>query len=645
MKTVNPRPFEDLDEDAALRTIVEGTATETGERFFTALVAKLCEALGTHAALLTEYVEKVRRARTLAFWVAGESMDNYEYDVVGTPCEVVLDGAQFLHHPDEVQRLYPADEDVRKIGAVSYMGVPLKDVNGKVLGHLAVMDSRPMPKRPRALALFRIFGNRAAAELQRLRAEREIHEREERLANLINGAMDAIIELDRNLCVTRFNPAAEQLFCSKAGETLGHPFLHFLTASGGKKLTNLIEVLDARTEETPSIWIPGGLKVRRADNSSFQAEATLSQFTVRGEVFHTLILRDVQKRIEAERQIHELTAATQYLEEEIKELHNFDEIIGRSPALQRVMDDVRQVAETDTTVLIFGETGTGKELIARAVHSRSRRREKPLIKVNCAAIPANLMESEFFGHVKGAFTGATGPRDGRFALADGGTIFLDEVGELPLELQAKLLRVLQEGEFEPVGGSQTKKVDVRVIAATNRDLARAVEDNAFREDLYYRLNVFPIAIPPLRERREDIPLLCAVLAERYARKLGLNLEPLSEEDVHRLKSYSWPGNVRELQNVIERAVITARDGCLNLSRALPEFGTPSPPPTHETGQLTSTKILTVRELRELEHANLIAALERCNWKISGAQGASQLLGMKPSTLSSRMKALRVARPK
>ena len=235
----------------------------------------------------------------------------------------------------------------------------------------------------------------------------------------------------------------------------------------------------------------------------------------------------------------------------------------------QVLNDVAQVAETDATVLILGETGTGKEVLARAIHAASRRRENAFIKVNCAAIPATLIESEFFGHEAGAFTGATKRRDGRFALADRGTIFFDEIGELPPDLQVKLLRVLQEGEFEPVGSSRTLKVDVRVLAATSRDLQQAVRHGKFRQDLYYRLNVFPIHLPPLRERGEDIELLAAEFAARLAKRMGRKIQALSREEIRRLRAYSWPGNVRELHNVIERALITSRDGTLNLDRALP----------------------------------------------------------------------------
>jgi transcriptional regulator with GAF, ATPase, and Fis domain len=363
------------------------------------------------------------------------------------------------------------------------------------------------------------------------------------------------------------------------------------------------------------------------------------------QIFYTLILRNVNERLEAEQKIRSLSDEAEYLKEEIKTLHNFDEIIGRSKPLLRVLHDVKQVADADATVLIFGKTGTGKELIARAIHAASQRRDKPFIKVNCPAIPATLIESEFFGHERGAFTGATRKRDGRFALADGGTIFLDEIGELPLDLQVKLLRLLQEGEFEPVGSSRTRKVNVRVLAATNRDLHQSAQNGEFREDLYYRLNVFPIEVPSLRDRGNDITLLASAFAKRFAQKMGRTIEPLSQECIRRLGAYSWPGNVRELANVIERAVITSRDGRLNLDRALPETAkdAASAKAISRTEEMTE-QIRTAQELHALERDNLLRALETAGWRVAGKNGAARLLGINASTLSSRMKALGIKRP-
>src|SRR5687768_11092682 len=551
-------PLYNVDVDAALRTILEGTATETGEQFFKALVKNLAAALGTHGAWVTEYFPESRRLKALAFWMGEQWLDGWEMIVDGTPCERVIDQRCLIHIPDNLLNIYWDDPDVNAVGAASYMGMPLLDLDGKILGHLAVLDKRPMPPEPRTQTLFQIFAARAAAELRRLRAEAQVREREQKLGRLVGGAMDAIVELDQHLAVTQMNPAAEKVFGCGAGEASGRTFTNFLAPDSREKLARLIIEIDTRPDGQRFFWIPGGLMATARQGETFQAEATLSRFDVERQPFYTLILRNVNERLEAEHKIRSLTVEAEYLREEISALVGADEIIGRSEPLRRVLADVNQVAATGATVLILGETGTGKELIARVVHLASRRREKPLIKVNCAAIPATLRSEEFFGHEHGAFTGATKRRDGRFALAHGGTIFLDEVGELPLDLQSKLLRVLQEGEFEPVGSSQTRKVDVRVIAATNRDLERSVREGKFREDLYYRLNVFPIQLPALRERRADIAILATAFAQKFAQRLGRTLEPLSEDCLKRLQAYNWPGNVRELQNIIERAVITSR---------------------------------------------------------------------------------------
>ena len=637
-------PLRGLDEEAALRTIIEGTATWTGERFFAALVENLCKALNTQGAWVTEFLEESRRLRSLAFSMGGQWIHEYEYDITGTPCEPVIEDARLVHFSENVVTLFPKDSDLEKFGAVSYMGVPLIDLDGRILGHLAVLDTRPMPKQPRVLALFQIFAARAAAELQRLRAESEVREREEKLGRLVDSAMDAIIEIDENLKVTRVNSAAEKVFSCNTEEVVGEDFTRFLSGESRERLKKLIGELGARPEGQQYLWIPGGLKAMRADGENFPAEATLSRFEMHRQSFYTLILRNVNERLEAEQKIRSLASEAEYLREEIKALHNFDEIIGKSEPILGVLRDVAQVADTDSTALILGETGTGKELIARAIHAASRRRGKPLIKVNCAAIPATLIESELFGHEKGAFTGATAKRDGRFALANGGTIFLDEIGELPLDLQVKLLRVLQEGEFEPVGSSYTKKVDVRVLAATNRDLYQAVRNGKFREDLYYRLNVFPITVPPLRDRGDDITLLASMFAKRFAQRMGRTLEPPSQECIRRLQAYPWPGNVRELENVIERAVITSQGSRLSLDRALPESARDVATEASASPEDTVKRIRTVKELEKLERENLIGALEASGWRVAGEKGAARLLGMKSSTLSSRMKALRIKRP-
>jgi formate hydrogenlyase transcriptional activator len=323
--------------------------------------------------------------------------------------------------------------------------------------------------------------------------------------------------------------------------------------------------------------------------------------------------------------------------------------VGNSRSLLSVLRQVDQVAPTDATALIIGETGTGKELIARAIHDRSPRHGRPLVKVNCGAISAGLVESELFGHVKGAFTGALVNRDGRFALADGGTIFLDEVSELPPDTQVKLLRVLQEEEFEPIGSSKTIKVNVRVIAATNRDLSLMVREGKFRTDLFYRLNVFPLTVPPLRERQEDVPLLTMCFLEKYARKLGRPISHVTEETMSRLCTYSWPGNIRELQNVIERAVVLSKGPALKIEgSALFNFPPAEPlasisPRSPTLASLPAPASSRVRSLEEVERQHIVDVLTQANWRIEGDRGAAKLLNLRPSTLRSRMQKLGIVR--
>ena len=328
-----------------------------------------------------------------------------------------------------------------------------------------------------------------------------------------------------------------------------------------------------------------------------------------------------------------------FLLEEVQEAKALGEMIGQSAALKRLLHQVEMVARTDATVLILGESGTGKELVAREIHKHSRRNSRPLIRVNCASIPKELYESEFFGHVKGAFTGAVKDRAGRFEVAQGGTLFLDEVGEIPLELQSKLLRVLQEGRYERVGEERTRSVDVRIIAATNCDLLRAVEAGHFRQDLYYRLNVFPIKVIPLRERKDDIPLLAAHFLEQSIRKLKLPAARLTQAHIALLRNHDWPGNVRELQNMIERTLILAQNGvlCFDLpGNKRSETTLPTAPVAADGGE---PAILSDVELRERERNNMLAALYKTGWKIHGAGGTAELLGLKPTTLISRIKKL------
>ena len=500
-----------------VREIAEGTAGVTGRDFFFSLVRHLASALRVRYAFVSECLPDGNRVRTLAFWKGGNFAENFEYDVTATPCRIVLDGKSAVF-PADVQRIFPDDRDLVELNAQSYLGIPVLDSAGRVIGHLAVLDDKPFAEAGRAAPVLRAFAARAGAEIERLKAE-------------------------------------DQLRAALAE----------------------VEVLKNR-----------------------------------------------------------LHAENDYLQEEIRGEHNFVEMVGSSSALLAALRQVEQVASTDSTVLILGETGTGKELIARAIHSRGARRDRPLVKVNCSAISAGLVESELFGHVKGAFTGALERRIGRFELADGGTIFLDEVGDLPLETQVKLLRVLQEREFEAVGSNRTLRVNVRVIGATNRNLEEAVAAGRFRADLFYRLNVVPLRVPALRDRRRDIPQLVMFFLARFAKEFGKPLEMVSQASMDRLVAYDWPGNVRELQNIIERAAVLSSGRMLELGPDLLPVGVAAaaaPRPGTTPGTLV-----------DMERQHIQEALELSRWVIEGAAGAAKSLGLHPNTLRSRMAKLGITRP-
>ena len=619
----------DDDEIAALRAIVEGTARSTGDVFFKSLVRHLADALGVSYAFVAEFAGVATRVRTLAYWGKGRLRENVEFELAGTPCEDVVRG-NLCHHPLGVQAKFPRDRGLVELAIESYLGVPLLDVEGNVLGHLAVFDERPMPPEPRRLFIFRIFATRAAVELERLRVEQRLIESESRYRDLYEEAPSAYVSVSVDFRLSNVNRRTTQLLGYSAEELVGSSILEYFPdapsgrlqaekmfnrAFAGEEVSGL--ELEMRRRDGSPLWVSLWMRPTRGANGNIQA-------------IHSIWI-DVTDRVIAEADRARLQQQNLYLQEELKAVHNFEEIIGRSDALLSVLEKVGRVAPTDATVLIGGETGTGKELIARAIHSNSQRSAKPLIKVNCAALPAGLVESELFGHERGAFTGAITRRVGRFELADGGTLFLDEIGELPLETQVKLLRVLQERELERVGGSAAIKVDVRIIAATNRDLLKAVQEKKFRDDLFYRLSVFPIHLPPLRNRAEDIPLLVRFLIDKYSARIGKRVEKVSQETMRRLVAYRWPGNIRELENVLERAVILATGPALEIDGDL--LATTMAPP--ETASPLS--------LDAVESRHFLTVLKQTNWVIEGPRGAAQILGLHPNTLRSRLKKLGISR--
>jgi len=623
----DPGPTSLQSDDEVLRRILEGTAHTTGDEFFKSLVRNLGIAVEAKYAFVAEVSPRRDRVRTLAVWGNGAFRENVEYALDGTPCEDVIRGV-LCHHPRGVQARFPRDLMLADMGVESYLGVPLLDAAGQVLGHVAVLDTRPMSDEPRRVSIFRIFASRAAAELERVRMEKALLESERRLRDLFDEAPIGYVYEDTHTRFVSANRAAMQILGLRPEEVTSTVGMT-LVAPKAQELVHDSLLAEQEGKEKPYIEI----ELRRKDDGQPVWIQRFSRPEPDGKHTRTMIV-DITKRVVAERERARLSQHNAYLREEVESQHNFEEMVGESGALRAVLAKVKQVASTDSTVLVLGETGTGKELIARALHSASRRRDRPLIKLNCAALPTGLIESELFGHEKGAFTGALEKRIGRFALADGGTIFLDEIGDVPMDVQVRLLRVLQEQEFEPVGSAKTMRVDVRVIAATNRDLEKAVRDGDFRADLFYRLNVFPIVLPPLRERPEDIPLLAYSYLSKYGAKFGKRVDAIDDATMQRMMDYSWPGNVRELENIVERALILSNGSTLEIDPAmLRTDARVGPPPS-----------AAPRALSDNERAHILKVLGESGWCIEGERGAAKALGLHPNTLRSRMKKLEIRRP-
>ncbi|WP_374631834.1 sigma 54-interacting transcriptional regulator [Ferrovibrio sp.] len=594
--------------------------------------------------------------------------------LLGYHRSALRDSRLSLLHPEQMPALIVFTEAALNLGGHWTRDLTPKHASGKTLK--LEYSAAPLPRRagePEML-LFTLsdleerrrrsvdaeadaYLRDGIAEWQRVERFFRDMERENQL--ILSAAGEGIYGVNAEGKTTFVNPAAERLLGWSAEDLVGHNIhsrVHHTRHDGNPYPGHDCPIYAAfrdgevHTVDDEVFW--------RRDGKPIWVEYTSTPIRDRGAVVGAVVVfRDVTHKREAEEKLRaaleeveslrqRLELENAYLQEEIKLEAKHRGIIGGSAAIQNILRQIELVAPTDATVLISGESGTGKELIARAIHEASKRSDRPLIRVNCAAIPRELFESEFFGHVRGAFTGALRDRIGRFELADGGTLFLDEVGEIPLELQGKLLRVLQEGQFERVGEERTRNVDVRVIAATNRDLREEVRRGRFREDLYFRLNVVPIQSVPLRERREDIPLLALHFLRGAHRKLDSADLRLTEGDIRRLTRYDWPGNVRELENVIERAAILARQGRLRID--LPDTEAPEPPnPRNDTaqrnGQWTEPDWLTESERRRRDRDHIRAALDACGGKIFGPGGAAELLGVKPTTLASRIKTLGLRR--
>jgi formate hydrogenlyase transcriptional activator len=634
-KDADTLPQQDIKSLELLQHLAEGTAAVTGSDFFRSLVHHLASALNVSYAFITQCTDEAStRVRTLAFWMGKDFGENFEYTLAGTPCENVIDGNVCLY-PNSLQTLFPKDIGLVEWGAESFLGIPIRDSYQNILGHIAILDREPMAEKPHGLSVLQIFAARAGAEMEREKAAHNLRKSEERFRALFESAL---IGVSINDAIGRFrhiNNSFHDMLGYSEEELKGMSFKEITFAEDldeSKRLfTELVEgeIRDFRVEKRyvrkdgRLIWANTICSSIRDDDGNFMYTfAMVEDITERKNAEQAL----QEALLEVEQLKNRLEDENVYLQEEIKTEYNFEEIVGQSESLKKTLRSVEKVATSDSTVLIYGETGTGKELIARAIHNLSNRKGRPLVKVNCGAISAGLVESELFGHEKGAFTGALQQRVGRFELADGGTIFLDEVSELPLDTQVKLLRVLQEGEFERVGSSKTISADVRVIAATNRNLTDAVKKGSFRSDLFYRLNVFPIEVPPLRERRSDIPLLTNFFLTKFAKKMNKNFKPISKDIMGRITSYPWPGNIRELQNVIERAVVLSHGSEIQIEESL-------------LGLNVFSELTIDQTLEDVERSHIIDILQKTDWVIDGRRGAASILKMNPSTLRSRMQKL------
>ncbi len=611
----------------SLLHVIENTADATGIDYFRTLVEHLARVIGARHSFVAEFVQP-SRVRTLAYWSDGAIVPNIEYDLAETPCREVIDG-NFCFYPSGLHTHYPITEK----GIESYLGCPLKTRDGRILGHLCAFDESPIADDPHRLSIFKVVAARAAAEFHRMHLEQE-------LRDLFDEAPIAYVHEDLDSRFIRANAAARRILGITEEDVVGMVGKTLVadTPEAQQRVTEAFESVGHGTDTSGVV-----LEMRRKDNGKPTWIQWWSKPDSSGTYTRTMFV-DITDRVLLEREQARLKAQYAYLQEELKSVHNFEEIVGASRALTKVLRQVELVAPTDATVLITGETGTGKELIARAIHSASSRASKPFIKINCAALPASLVESELFGHERGAFSGAVARRVGRFELANTGTIFLDEVGEVPLEVQVKLLRVLQEREFERVGSSQTIKTDVRVIAATNRDMQTGIQNGDFRADLFFRLNVFPVELPPLRARKEDIPLLAHFFVQKYSPRVGRRIDAIDPDAMQRLVTYSWPGNIRELENIIERALILTTGTELQIDPdMLPRDSAPLTAPVGSQAAAQSTDAPSGLDLDSIQREHIVAVLTESNWVIEGSRGAATRLGLKPGTLRHRMKKLGIAR--
>ncbi len=636
----------------------EAVAGKTGEAFFRSLVRYLAQVLDADYVFVGALQPASDRIATLAVHAPPGVPSVLEYDLAATPCSSAVQ-KQIRSYASGVRQLFPQDEMLAALEAEGFVGSPVLDSAGRCVGLICAIAKRPLPNPKLAEALLKIFATRAGTELERKNYEEALAHGEERFRTFVEHATEGLMwsKLEQPLSmdlsedeqldhfykytyVADCNDQAARIFGFSKAEDLIGARLDVISSRSGP------EFVDRMRAGIRSGWDSSQVERTYQGRHLLITRIGVIEDGKLQSVWTTL--RDITalKQAEAEvlrlneelrSHVEQLTALqarleqdNAYLLDEIRSEHNLGEMVGASAKFRELTERIHLVASTSVTVMITGETGTGKELVARAIHNLSPRSRRPLVKVNCAAISAGLVESELFGHVKGAFTGATDRRVGRFEYADGGTLFLDEVTELPLETQGKLLRVLQEQEFEPVGSNRTLKVDVRLIAATNRNLAELVQEGRLRMDLYYRLLVVPVEVPPLRERRDDIPLLASHFVHRLSRQFGRHVERISEGMMRELVAYDWPGNVRELENFLARAIVLCPGDTLDM-----------PLLASEAGAAAGNQSLS---LEATERKHIESVLISTSWILEGPKGAAAILKMNPSTLRSRMRRLGIRRP-
>jgi transcriptional regulator with PAS, ATPase and Fis domain len=639
--------------------IAEGVSGQIGAAFFSALVRHLARALEADFVLLGVLEPGRDHITTLAAYSDGADVSAVEYRLDGTPCAEVVE-KRLCCYPSGVQRMFPRDPLLARMNAEGFVGSAMVDSSGRSVGLVCAISRQPLKFVRVAETLLHLVAIHGFTELERKHFEDALAESESRLRALVTHGVEAVMRVEfdhpvsldlpedqqidlmyRDGYVSDCNDQAALLFgCSSAGEMMGARVAMISPLSDPEQIERLRAGIRSHWRFSQVERTIGGRHLLMTRQGQIEnGKLTGGWVTARDITALKLAEAEVLRlNSELEQRVAEPTELKGRLEQDnaflleaINAEHDGHAMVGDSPRFRELLEKIRLVAGTSATVLITGETGTGKELVARAIHNLSPRRDRPLVKVNCAAISAGLVESELFGHVKGAFTGATERRVGRFEHAHGGTLFLDEITELPLESQSKLLRVLQEQEFEPVGSNKTVKVDVRVLAASNRNLSEAVREGRLRMDLYYRLLVIPVNVPPLRERRDDIPALAAYFLTRLARQFGRRVNRIGETTLRQLTAYDWPGNVRELENFLARALVLSSGEVLNapLDVAAGQGAPAASPP---------------QSLEDAERRHIEGVLTSTRWVVEGPKGAAGILQMNPSTLRSLMKRLGIRRP-